>query len=139
MWAGILSNLANKELLITNGDVITDISYEDLLTNHRESQNKITIALKKHKMQNPYGVVKIKDGLVSSIEEKPTYSSLINTGVYAIDTSILKHLAFNEYCDMPSLIKLAIDKNYRIGAYHTDKYWIDVGTPEDLKRAESRS
>ena len=85
-----------------------------------------------------YGVVDInKDGYIQSFKEKKYYEQgLINGGVYALNVKRFLEL------DLPE--KFSFEKDY-LETYCTtqkmmglvqDEYFIDIGIPEDLERAE---
>ena len=139
--AGSLSLLTDKSfenLIVSNGDVLTDLSYRQLLDHHKQHKNQITIAAKHYEMHNPYGVLIVEDGEVKEVNEKPTYKSIINTGIYVISQDVLSYLDFNSHCDMTTLIQRCLDTNQRVGVYYTDEYWMDLGTPNDLQMADER-
>ena len=49
-------------ILLTNGDVVTETNYVELLNFHSNNKFDLTIAVKSHEWNNPYGVVET-DGL----------------------------------------------------------------------------
>lgn len=136
--AGALS-LINPQpespFIVTNGDVITDISYGELLDFHIRNNVPATMAVRIHEWQNPFGVVKIEGLNIVGFEEKPIIRSHINAGVYALDHTALKMLKSDEYCDMPNLFQRLHDNAGRIMAYPMHEPWLDVGRVEDLKQA----
>lgn len=136
--AGALSIINPKPdspFVVTNGDVITDIRYGELLDFHERNHATATMAVRVHEWQNPFGVVKIQGLDIVGFEEKPIIHSHINAGVYALNHSVLSALAGDEYCDMPTLFQRLRDKSERIMAYPMHELWLDVGRLEDLKRA----
>ena len=118
--------------LVTNGDIITDINYANLLHFHESNQSQATMAIKKYELQNPYGVVNTKGLEIISFEEKPIQISYVNAGIYAINPSTLKYLQTNEPCDMPDFFQKLKNENYLISAYPIHETWADVGRPIDL-------
>lgn len=139
--AGALSLLnepVNEPLLVSNGDLITDIRYSEMLEFHNSHQSFITVATRSHEWQNPYGVVLTSGSDVIGYEEKPLSKSNINAGVYVLDPGVLSLLQFNEHCDMPSLITKALGTGNRLYAYPMYENWLDVGRPIDLELANDR-
>ena len=49
--------------MVTNGDVITDIRYGELLDFHIRNTATATMAVRVHEWQHPFGVVKTQGGL----------------------------------------------------------------------------
>ena len=128
----LIDPLPNLPFIVTNGDIITDVNYANLLHFHESNKSQATMAIKKYELQNPYGVVNIKGLEITSFEEKPIQMSYVNAGIYALNPSSLKYLKVNEPCDMPDLFELLKKNNYFITAYPIHETWADVGRPIDL-------
>jgi NDP-sugar pyrophosphorylase family protein len=85
--------------------------------------------------KHPFGVVQMNGVDITGFEEKPVLRSHINAGVYVLSPKALKELDDGMFCDMPSLFKKLQTKNMPIVAYPMHEPWLDVGRPEDLKKA----
>ena len=136
--AGSLSSIdvdTPSPFVVTNGDVLTDINYSDLLKYHEGNRADVTMAVREHAWQNPFGVVHLEGQEVTQYEEKPVVSSVINSGIYALSPSILKLINGAEYLDMSTLLIRALEVKKKIVAYPLYENWIDVGNPQDLKIA----
>lgn len=136
--AGSLSSIDPTHSLpfvVTNGDVLTDINYSDLLDYHIRNHAEATMAVREHTWQNPFGVVLLQGSEVTQYEEKPVLTSLINSGVYALNPNILQLLSKSEYLDMSTLLKRVLESNQKLIAYPLYEKWIDVGSPQDLEAA----
>lgn len=136
--AGCLSIMQawpNNSFVVTNGDVLTDISYRDILEFHTTHQASATMAVRQHELQNQFGVVKIKGIEIEGFEEKPTYVSHINAGIYVINPDVLSVLDKGRYCDMPTLFSQARSLGKRTIVYPMHEPWLDVGRPADLQIA----
>jgi len=136
--AGALSLLdpqPDSAFIVTNGDVITDIRYGELLEFHQQNGASATMAVRMHEWQNPFGVVQTQGIEITSYEEKPISRSHINAGVYVIEPSSLGLLKKSERYDMPTLFELIQGKGERVVAFPIHEPWLDVGSPEDLKMA----
>ena len=137
--AGALSLLAalpEAPFVVTNGDVITDIRYGELLDFHNLHAASATMAVRMHEWQHPFGVVKLNGADIVGFEEKPIARSYINAGVYALNPESLSFLVRNEHCDMPSLIERLKANVQRTVAYPMHEQWLDVGRPADLALAQ---
>ena len=123
--------------VVTNGDVLTDIRYADLLEFHNRYAADATMAVRLHEWQHPFGVVDT-DGLrIVGFEEKPIARSHINAGVYAISPHALTQLVKGGACDMPQLFERLKESGGRIIAYPMHEPWLDVGRPDDLHAANA--
>jgi dTDP-glucose pyrophosphorylase len=138
--AGALSLLnprPDAAFVVTNGDVITDIQYGELLDFHVRNNAAATMAVRVHEWQHPFGVVQTKGVEIVGFEEKPVARTHINAGVYALDPAALNALAADVRCDMPALFARLQEQAKRTVAYPMHEPWLDVGRPDDLKQANS--
>lgn len=135
----LLDPLPSSAIIVTNGDVMTDIRYGELLDFHQQNGASATMAVRMHEWQNPFGVVQTQGTEITSYEEKPIFRSNINAGVYVIEPSFVKLLKKSERCDMPTLFELIRGEGERIVAFPIHETWLDVGSPEDLERARFMS
>lgn len=138
---GALSLLAQRpeaSFVVTNGDVITDIRYGELLDFHIRHDATATMAVRVHEWQHPFGVVQIKGVDIVGFEEKPIARTHINAGVYALSPDALDELIHGGHCDMPTLFERIQAKLLRTVAYPMHEPWLDVGKPEDLKLARDQ-
>jgi len=137
--AGALSLLPKPprtSVLVLNGDILTTTDYTRLMDFHRAQQSPLTVCVREFQQQIPYGVVKIEGERLVSIEEKPTYSSFVNAGIYVLEPSAIALLERGAPCDMPRLIE---NVGSALGAptvYPLREYWLDIGRIEDLRRAQ---
>jgi len=124
-----------EPFIVTNGDVITDIRYAELLDFHVRYEASGTMAVRLHEWQHPFGVVQTKGVDIVGFEEKPVARTHINAGVYALNPSSLDALDPHQPCDMPTLFERLQRLKKRTVAYPMHEPWLDVGRPDDLHRA----
>jgi dTDP-glucose pyrophosphorylase len=136
---GLLNPLPDAPFVVTNGDVITDIRYGELLDFHTRHAATATMAVRVHEWQHPFGVVQTQGVEIVGFEEKPIARSHINAGVYALDPAALNVLTANAHCDMPTLFERLQANKKRTVAYPMHEPWLDVGRPDDLKQANIES
>jgi len=124
-------------LVITNGDLLIDINYKNLLDFHNEHNADATMAIRRHVIENPFGVVETENLFIKSIKEKPSYQSNVNAGIYVINNKIKECIKPKEYIDMPDLFNQLLDKNQNLNflAYPLHEDWLDIGNPSDLSEA----
>ena len=138
--AGALSLMASQPtmpFIVTNGDVLTDIRYGDLIDFHCAHNSCGTMAVRLYEWQNPFGVVETKGIEIIGVEEKPIIRSYINAGIYALEPSTLDQLSYNEHCDMTTLFGKLRLADLKTTAYPMHEPWLDVGRDSDLEKARS--
>ena len=131
----LLNPIPESSFVVTNGDVITDIRYGELLDFHIQHRAIATMAVRVHEWQNPFGVVQTKGIEITGYEEKPVSKSHINAGVYVIEPSATRHLVKSTPCDMPTLFELLQKEEHKVVAYPIHEPWLDVGRSSDLAAA----
>jgi len=135
----LLDKCPDAPFVVTNGDVITDIRYGELLDFHNRYEATATMAVRLHELQHPFGVVQTKGVDIVGFEEKPIARSHINAGVYVLSPETLDELTINIPCDMPTLFERLQVKEKRVVAYPMHEPWLDVGRPEDLHWANTNN
>lgn len=134
---GLLNPRPGAPFLVSNGDVLTEIRYGELLDFHIRHSAAATMAVRMHEWQHPFGVVHTKGVDIVGFEEKPVLRSHINAGIYAISPEALEVLAVEEHCDMPALFSRLQDRDSRTIVYPMHEPWLDVGREDDLLLARS--
>lgn len=136
--AGALSMLNEAPsipFVVTNGDVMTDIRYGELLDFHGRHQAAATMAVRLHEWEHPFGVVQMNGLEIIGFEEKPITRSHVNAGVYVLSPEAIHYLKEGEPCDMPTLFQRLQALGQKTIAYPMHEPWLDVGRPEDLAKA----
>lgn len=137
--AGALSllpqNLA-KPMVVLNGDVLARVNYGKLLKFHDDHSASATLCVREHVTQIPYGVVRMDDLYVKTIEEKPSLNYYVNAGIYILDPILLDLVPHDHFFDMPQLLEKAIKHQHNVSAFPINEYWLDVGNHDALDLAK---
>ena len=129
----LLKSLNDKPVIVINGDVITNLNLNSLLQYHNQKKAEITMCVKKSFTQIPFAVVKEKNNKVLELIEKPTEVNLYNTGIYVLNSKIIKKfIKKNKKLDMPDLINNVIKKKHKVLSFYMYEDWSDYGTKETL-------
>jgi NDP-sugar pyrophosphorylase family protein len=83
----------------------------------------------------PFGCVDRDGDRIVAIEEKPTISREVNSGVYVLDPSAVTLVDGRSAATMPDLIGRLLGRGDAVGAWDIDEDWIDVGHRDELARA----
>jgi dTDP-glucose pyrophosphorylase len=133
----LLSPVPDQAILVTNGDVLTDIRYGEFLDFHERNGAQATMAVHRFEWQHPFGVVEVDNLDVIGFEEKPIHRSYVNAGVYALQPEALALIKKGERCDMPDVFRAAKANGKRAIVYPMHEPWLDVGRPTDYDNATS--
>lgn len=130
----LIKEKLNKDFIMTNCDVVTDLDYSKLLNYHKSNKNSFTIAVKKYRYSLSYGVIKINKNKIKEFVEKPNYEELVSTGVYAIKPDLIKKMTKNKRLDANNFIDNLKNQKVDISPFLLYEGWDDVGKVEDLNR-----
>lgn len=136
---GLLDPRPDASFIVTNGDVLTDIHYGELLDFHTRQAAAATMAVRLYEWQHPFGVVQTKGVEIVGYKEKPIERTHINAGVYALEPESLDVLDPVERCDMPTLFERLQLRHKRTIAYPMHEPWLDVGSPVNLIEAKNNT
>ncbi len=123
--------------LILNGDTLFSIDIKSLYNVHSQQKSDLTIALKELTHFDRYGTVKIEHNLITHfVSKKPCKKGLINGGIYLINRSA------TDLSSLPDSFSFETDflekktSDISMNGYPFDNYFIDIGIPEDYKKAQ---
>ena len=80
---------AARRVLLTRLVAPFDADFGRLLDYHRETDAFATVAAMQHRVEIPFGVLRINGHQAFSIEEKPSESYLCNAGIYVLSPDAL--------------------------------------------------
>lgn len=122
-----------KDLIVSNCDILLDIDYNDFIKFHRSNKFDLSLVASNKSYTIPYGICELsKAGSFNQINEKPSYSFLVNTGFYLINKKILKLIPKEKFFDMNTLIEKVKKNDLKIGVFPiSDEDWSDVGQLTD--------
>ena len=90
------------------------------------------ILVKEQENISKYGVIEARDGIVTSIVEKPkeALSHMVNTGIYAFTDEIFDMIG--QETDLPSVIRNMTAQGHKIKVCEAVGSWLDVVYPWDI-------
>ena len=133
-----LSTIKNDSAFILNGDTFFDANLNDLIHQHKKAGKDITLALKPMKDFDRYGTVVYDEqsSIISAFNEKKHCDEgLINGGIYLVSA---KSKIFEGLPTKFSFETAVLEKQCTLGNIDgviQDKYFIDIGIPEDYRKA----
>lgn len=124
--------------VVTNGDTFLEISLVKLRKFHYNNKNDISIALVKMKNFDRYGSVEVKDNHITSFNEKKfCKEAYINAGVYLVNRDIFDNYNLEEKFSFEEFISNNLNVLKVGGMLLEHSYFIDIGIPEDYKKAQN--
>lgn len=126
----------NDTVLVMNSDLFTNINYEDFFLHFKEHDADMSVAAVPYSVQVPYGIFKIEDRRnITGLVEKPTYDYYANAGIYLIKKSALDLIPEDTFFNATDLIEALIAAGRKVIRFPLNGTWIDIGNPQEYKRA----
>ncbi|RLG91126.1 MAG: hypothetical protein DRO36_04875 [Candidatus Hecatellales archaeon] len=139
----VLSLEEGEKLLILNGDIFSDVNFEELKRIHEEHVSRwgavLTLTLFEVEDPSRYGVVEMdQDGRILKFVEKPKQgeevSKNINAGVYLTDQRIFGYLKEGKHSIEREVFPGLAASGLLFGYKHKG-LWMDIGKIEDYMAA----
>ena len=129
-----------KDVLVLNGDSFFDINLNSFYDSHCKSQSNCSLSLRKVENASRYGTVELGKGKeIAGFKEKDGQEKpgIINAGVYILNRDLYLQKT-------PPTKNFSIEKDFfekklselKIFGFEQEGYFIDIGIPEDYKRAQ---
>ncbi len=135
--AGCLSllnlNEISENILISNGDIITDLNINNLIKFHIDTKSDITVCAKEYANTSPFGQIFFKGHKIKKIVEKPREKNFINAGIYIMKKEMIKNMV-TVHLDMTNFIEKKISQGKNVNIYPIYEYWVDIGKKETFKQ-----
>lgn len=126
----------DETFLVMNGDILTTLDYNRLVSYHRQKKAVLTIAMHKKRVKIDLGVMGTDhDDLLLSYTEKPEKVYNVSMGIYVYEPEVLDYIEPNSYLDFPHLVQRLLDKGKKVVAYPCDEFWCDIGNHDDFAKA----
>jgi NDP-sugar pyrophosphorylase family protein len=136
----LLRGVVSGSFIVSNCDIIVDVDYSDVLKFHQRNGNVMTFVGALKEWVVPYGVIHIDpDGKMTDITEKPSFSFLTSTGIYVMESSVLKTINDGECIGLPDIAQRCINAGERIGVYPvSESDWMDMGQFSEMESMLSK-
>lgn len=131
----LLKRTPREALLVMNGDLLTKVNFKQLLNFHLENQSAATMCVREYEYQVPFGVIQTMNDRLLSIVEKPVHKSFVNAGIYVLQPDALEQVPYNQFFDMPDLLKSLVDQGREVSVFPLREYWMDIGQMTDFIKA----
>ena len=131
----LLPPLGDLPVIVMNGDLLTKVSYTNIVDFHASQRAAATVAVRDFVFELPYGVVEVAGDQITTIREKPEFRNFVNAGIYVLDPGILATMERGKAIDMPDIIQVILSEKGRVAAFPVREYWLDIGRMDDLQRA----
>lgn len=133
-----LAQAREDSVLALNGDTFLQLDYAALLAHHWASGAALTVSIAHQENIARYGGVVVQNGRITGFEEKGrTGPGWINAGVYALNRNFPWPESLPESFSFETDLLMREIANIPVTAFPVDGFFLDIGVPEDLDRAQT--
>ena len=132
----LMKHLNKDYVLVMNADLLTNINFEALFNDFLIKKGDALIVTIPYYVEIPHDVIETKEGLVTQLKAKHSYSYNLNAGIYLLKKECINFIPENTFFDATDLIEVLLKKGKKITNYPISEYWLDIGKPEDFKKAQ---
>jgi NDP-sugar pyrophosphorylase family protein len=129
----------NEDVIIMNGDVLTDVPFKNMVDAHNSLSTKCTVTMLLVPYKSRFGIVYIdKLKMIRKFEEKPVFPDVwINGGIYIINAQkVMKHLPEVGDIERETFPKLVTYGE--ISAFPYYGFWSIIDSIKDLQETENQ-
>jgi|TARA_B100001142_G_C14221283_1_gene611648 mannose-1-phosphate guanylyltransferase len=138
--AGSLVNLVDdldEDFILMNGDLVVDLDIDKFKATHIENNYDITVGAFTTQHQVDYGVLALDERkLLKTFDEKPEIDTLVAMGVYYINKDVISLIPSGSPFGMDNLINQVIKDGGRVGIFHHQGIWLDIGRLQELSNIQ---
>lgn len=134
-----------ENVLVMNGDIVSDINYGELIATHEANQALATLALYSQTTQIAFGVLDVdpSTNAIQSFKEKPTLKHHISMGVHVFHRSVFEQVPKGQLYGLDHLMSDLLEGRIQpqhheqpcLQAYPFEGYWLDIGRHSDYQSA----
>ena len=120
---------------VINCDVLSDVDLVSMYRFHTLNRACLSVAVKDHDLEVPFGIVEADHERVVRISEKPKLRFYVNAGIYLLEPEAKRCVPAGRRYDMTDLIADLIARDATVCSFPIRSAWMDVGTADMLRRA----
>lgn len=129
----------DEYFFLINGDIYTETDFSEMLNFSVKNKFDIVVGYVEKKEKSSFGVLNIEANAIKSITEKPERVFSISSGIYVLNSRVLKRIPRNKFFTMPDLINSYLSEKLQVGAYKIDKYWLGIEDVESIDQVIKRT
>ena len=132
---GLIDDLP-EDFLVMNGDILTNLDYRHLYEQHLFQGSECTVAAYERSLHSEFGLLETDaTGELLAYHEKPRQTQLVSMGIYVMSRSVVPMIPPSQPYGCDRLLNELIRQGRPPQVEVHDGYWLDIGCPEDYRRA----
>jgi NDP-sugar pyrophosphorylase family protein len=133
----LISDLSNN-FLVMNADILTDLSYRELMALHCMNENLMTIGAASKSYPVSETLLSTNGaGMLTGFQEKPLLRHIVSAGIFALNKSVLDLVPESTLFGYDELVMKMLGTGLPVRVFQHQGYWVDMGRPEDYVKASA--
>lgn len=132
----LLREQLDSTFLVVNGDVLTDLNLNALVTSHRNHGCALTIATARRSVRIDFGIIEDIENRVTRFREKPNLTHQVSMGIYCMEPEMLDHIPPGVPFGFDDLMFRVLDIGLPVRTFLHNGFWLDIGRIEDFQKAQ---
>lgn len=128
---------SGETLLVANGDLLTDICFDDVARHHERSGAAMTVAVQRRAQPIEFGVVESDGTSITAIREKPSIDVDCCMGVNVYGPEAIGLATQGGTVDFPDVVQGLLARGQLVQLYRFEGFWRDLGRGDDLLQAQA--
>ncbi len=131
-----LINDLPDNVLVMNGDILTDLDFGEFFRLHKERKAVFSIASYRRELRTEYGVLETDDdGFLQGFKEKPVLNFDVSMGVYVVSRRARSFVPETGAFGFDQLMLALMAAEQPVTVERHLGYWLDIGRPDDYAQA----
>ncbi|MDQ1402216.1 MAG: hypothetical protein QOG03_532, partial [Actinomycetota bacterium] len=110
------------------------VDFSALFDYHWHHGGALTITGFEHLSHIRFGVLRLAEHHLLSIDEKPSRRDLINAGMYVLEPEVMRFVPQHVHYGMDELVADVIAEGMPVNVFPILERWADIGSPEEFER-----
>jgi NDP-sugar pyrophosphorylase family protein len=125
-----------EHFLVMNGDVLTDLDFAELHSEHTTANRLFTISSYRREQKVDYGVLLTSEkGTLAGFQEKPVTPYEVSMGIYMVSREILPYVPIRGPYGFDDLMRDLLEARQTVHVRKFGGYWLDIGRADDYQQA----
>jgi len=133
--ASKIDDFKHEHVLVSNSDILTNLDYEAFYLDFLEKDADFAVLTIPYNVSIPYAVLETSNGHVLDFKEKPTYTYYSNAGIYIFKSALINSIPKGQMFNATDFMEMIIAQGKTLLHYPIVGYWLDIGKPNDFKKA----
>jgi len=131
-----LINDLPENFLVMNGDILTDLNYNNLYYHHVKNNSIFTVSTYKREIKSEFGILETDNNdSIIGFQEKPVQYYNVSMGIYMVNKESMQFIPENKFYGFDHLMLDLIKYKKAAKIKLFGGYWLDIGRPDDYEIA----